>query len=192
MGGLHGPGMSFRGSGFGGVPRAGMRWGWGSRGGAFGPGWGFRGRSFFHHRPWYYGYGGWGYAGWGEPAYSGYPLEYYPSESYLSAFNPQAAEIQQEQQAEIDRLNEEVARLRQHESRPDSSSRPDRPKSESETTRLVFGDKRTEEIRNYAIVGQTLWVFTDQTAKKVLLSDLDIPATIKANEDRGVDFHLPR
>jgi hypothetical protein len=178
-----------------------MSWGWGFQGGffgrGFGPGWGFRGWPFFHHHhywyPWYSGYyGGYGYPWWGVSSYAGYPLEYYPSESYLSAFNPQAAEIQRQQQAEIARLNDEVARLREQEARPALPPEPRSSKSSLETTQLVFSDHHTEEVQNYAIVGPTLWVFTEQRARKILLSDLDIPATTKANDDRGVDFHLPQ
>ena len=56
---------------------------------------------------------------------------------------------------------------------------------------LVFRDKHTQEVQNYAIVGGTLWIFSEQRATKLPLSWLDIEATTKANEDRGVDFQLP-
>lgn len=58
-------------------------------------------------------------------------------------------------------------------------------------TVLVFRDQHKEEIGNYAIVGQTLWEFAQQKTIKIPLSDLDIPATVKANEDRGVTFSVP-
>jgi len=46
-------------------------------------------------------------------------------------------------------------------------------------------------VKNYAIVGQTLWVLSGQRARKIPLTELDIPATKKVNDDRGVDFQLP-
>jgi len=58
-------------------------------------------------------------------------------------------------------------------------------------TVLVFRDQRRQEVQNYAIVGQTLWTFAPQHTEKIPLSDLDIPATTKANDQRGVDFRLP-
>lgn len=58
-------------------------------------------------------------------------------------------------------------------------------------TVLVFRDHHKEEVQNYAIVGQTLWNFAPQRTEKIPLSTLDIPATTKANDDRGVDFRLP-
>jgi hypothetical protein len=58
-------------------------------------------------------------------------------------------------------------------------------------TVLVFRDQRKQEVQNYAIVGQTLWIFAPQRTQKVPLADLDIPATVKVNDDRGVDFRVP-
>jgi hypothetical protein len=58
-------------------------------------------------------------------------------------------------------------------------------------TMLVFRDQHKEEIRNYAIVGQTLWNFAPQHTEKIPLSDLDLPATTKANDDRGLTFRVP-
>jgi len=75
-------------------------------------------------------------------------------------------------------------------------SAPPPPRQEAHTdpapaTVLVFHDQHSQEVQNYAIVGQTLWVFTPQRTQKIPLADLDIPATIKVNDDRGVDFRLP-
>ena len=58
-------------------------------------------------------------------------------------------------------------------------------------TVLVFRDQRKQEVRNYAIVGQTLWNFAPQRTEKIPLADLDLTATAKANDDRGVTFHVP-
>lgn len=61
----------------------------------------------------------------------------------------------------------------------------------SPPTTLVFRDQHKQEIQNYAIIGHTLWNFADQRTQKIPLSDLDLPATQKVNEDRGVNFRLP-
>jgi hypothetical protein len=58
-------------------------------------------------------------------------------------------------------------------------------------TVLVFRDQHKQEVVNYAIVGQTLWNFAPEHTQKIPLSDLDLPATTKANDERGVDFKLP-
>jgi hypothetical protein len=75
-----------------------------------------------------------------------------------------------------------------------SAPRPPRKAATTEAdpaTVLIFRDQHKEEINNYAIVGQTLWNFSPQGTYRIPLSSLDLPATEKANEDRGVDFHLP-
>jgi hypothetical protein len=58
-------------------------------------------------------------------------------------------------------------------------------------TLLVFRDQHKQEVKNYAIVGQTLWAFGSSRTQKIPLADLDLPATVKANDDRGVDFRVP-
>jgi len=35
-------------------------------------------------------------------------------------------------------------------------------------------------------------VVADQRQRKIPLSDLDLPATAKLNEERGVDFQIPQ
>lgn len=54
---------------------------------------------------------------------------------------------------------------------------------------LVFRDHRSEAIQNYAIVDETLWVFAGQHARGPI-ADLDVSATAKVNEARGIDFRL--
>jgi hypothetical protein len=58
-------------------------------------------------------------------------------------------------------------------------------------TVLVFRDQRKKEVQNYAIVGQTVWIFSPQRTEKIPLADLDLAATAKANEDRGAEFRVP-
>ena len=58
-------------------------------------------------------------------------------------------------------------------------------------TVLVFHDGHRTEARNYAIVGQTLWIYTQDESQKVPLSDLDVAATKSANSDRGIIFQMP-
>lgn len=59
------------------------------------------------------------------------------------------------------------------------------------TTILVFRDQHKQEVQNYAIVGQMLWTFAPQHTQKIPLTDLDIPATTKANDERGITFRVP-
>jgi hypothetical protein len=89
-----------------------------------------------------------------------------------------------------------------------SSSRPGEDQSDSEhasdsldtsqaaesrptPTALVFKDGHELEVENYAIIGQTLYDLTPGHPRKIATSDLDLAATQKHNEDRGVTFQLP-
>jgi hypothetical protein len=105
---------------------------------------------------------------------------YERSASYFDS----TAQIQQD---EIDRLESEVDRLHQER---ENQAQPPKPEAQSRTL-LIFQDHHSEEVLNYAIVGQTLWIFTDLRARKLSLPGLDVPATIKANEERGMSFRLP-
>ena len=75
----------------------------------------------------------------------------------------------------------------------DAASAPITPDADEKVAKtvLVFRDGHKMEATNYAIVGQSLWIYTDQDSKKVPLSDLDVTATKNANSDRGVIFQVP-
>ena len=62
--------------------------------------------------------------------------------------------------------------------------------SETPATLLIFRDGHRLEVRNYAIMGSTLFIITPDR-RKVPLSDLDLQATARENDDRGVDFRVP-
>jgi len=65
------------------------------------------------------------------------------------------------------------------------------PESPQPMTTLVFKDGHQVEVGNYAIVSQTLYDLTPGHPRKIALADLDLPATQKQNDDRGVVFQLP-
>jgi hypothetical protein len=138
-----------------------------------------------------YGYGGYGYPGW----YGGFYDPYWWWDS--------GAAFDYEKQYETGLANEmnqqslEEQRLRAQ-SDPDvyakSTSAAPRAREHSDilpATVLVFRDQHKLEVQNYAIVGPTLWNFAPLRTEKIPLSDLDLPATTKANDERGVDFRLP-
>jgi hypothetical protein len=58
-------------------------------------------------------------------------------------------------------------------------------------TSLVFKDGHDIEVGNYAIVGDTLFDLAPGHARRVAIADLDLDATRKRNDDRGVMFELP-
>jgi hypothetical protein len=68
----------------------------------------------------------------------------------------------------------------------DATAVPDQPR-----TVLVFKDGHQLEVQNYAIVGAMLYDLTPGHRAKIALQDLDLTATTKQNDDRGIDFQLP-
>src|SRR5262245_8289305 len=63
-------------------------------------------------------------------------------------------------------------------------------------TVLVFCDGHTEEVERYMIKGDVIFVganywSTGSWTRKVLVAELDVPATLKLNEERGGKFTLP-
>jgi hypothetical protein len=85
----------------------------------------------------------------------------------------------------------EAEELRDQQRLRERESSKQTPVRDAPLTMLVFRDGHQLVIRNYAIVGRALWSFSEQRARKTLLSDLDLDATTKLNEERGVDFRLP-
>ena len=75
-------------------------------------------------------------------------------------------------------------------SQSDSVAAAARDATPIDPTVLVFLDGHQQEVTNYAIVGQTVYVF-DKRTQKIAHTDLDVAATIKLNDDRGVDFQVP-
>lgn len=133
--------------------------------------------------------------------YVGYYPGFYGDYSYPVTANTappagyyEAYDSQSEMADEIARLSDQVDRLRDD---VRSQTRAPAPGTEPQTTVeasptvLVFKDKHRQEVQNYAIVGQTLWVFTEQRATRIALASLDVDATMKINDERGVEFRLP-
>jgi hypothetical protein len=73
------------------------------------------------------------------------------------------------------------------------SADPQSVSAESPTplTTLVFKDGHVSQVANYAIVSQTLYDLTPGHPRRIALADLDLSATEKQNDDRGVTFQLP-
>lgn len=58
-------------------------------------------------------------------------------------------------------------------------------------TVFVYRDGREFQATDYAIFGPTLWVFGKETATKIPLSALNLQASKKLNDARGINFVLP-
>lgn len=65
------------------------------------------------------------------------------------------------------------------------------PEPAAPPTLLVFRDGHKVEVSNYAIVGTNLFDLTPGHPRHIALADLDLDATRKDNDERGIVFQLP-
>ncbi len=61
---------------------------------------------------------------------------------------------------------------------------------------LVFRDGHKEDVRSYTIIGRLIYTnanyWTEGSwTKKIQIADLDLPSTLKLNQERGSNFSLP-
>lgn len=75
-------------------------------------------------------------------------------------------------------------------SKPTPAANP-QPVPEQQSTVLVFRNGKRLEVRNYAIVGDQVVNLSGKGPRKIALSDLDLNATSRVNDDRAVGFRLP-
>jgi hypothetical protein len=148
-----------------------------------------------------YGYGcrggGYGYPGWGW-GYDPYLWDWSNDDAQFdNDYNQNLAIADQMDHESL----EEQRMFRQEEADGDQDAYAPRystPRGEASAstaatapTVLVFRDQHTEEIQNYAVVGSTLWNFAPGRTQKIPLADLDLVATRKANDERGITFDVP-
>jgi hypothetical protein len=92
---------------------------------------------------------------------------------------------------EFRHLWEERDRDELEEAKAEIPSRTHETIADEPATILVFKDGHKAEVNNYAIVGDELYDFTPQHHRRIALADLDIPASVKANDALGIDFRVP-
>jgi hypothetical protein len=143
--------------------------------------------------PWWYG----GYYGY--PGYYGYSPLFWGGTWDASYDSAAQQDDQRQLMRQIDDLGEEVTRLQQEHDmarlQPPPVPQPHADTAAKATTSdlptiLVYPDKHIEEVKNYAIVGEMLWILADHV-KKIPLMDIDLAATSKLNDERGVYFEVP-
>ncbi len=112
-------------------------------------------------------------------------------------YAPPAAPPEQEDSGvanQLQQLTEEVQALRDEQASGQASRAEVAPapvEQERAAAVLVYRDGHQAEVRDYAVVGQTLWVFAGETTRRVSLADVNLEATNRLNDARGIDFALP-
>jgi hypothetical protein len=148
----------------------------------------------FGCRFWGYPLWGWGYDPWlwdWWDDHSSYDDDYYQNLAIANQMNQQSLEQQRMLHQEEADADQDIYSQSRSAPRSASNSEADAPDPVLPATILVFRDQHQQEIGNYAIVGQTLWNFAPQHTQKIPLADLDLAATEKANDDRGITFRVP-
>jgi hypothetical protein len=128
------------------------------------------------------------------PVFTGFP-SYSVMQEAAATTSAQQSELQSEIEqlrAEIDRLREEEdLRYQSQQERQAAPAKPAHsPEEKASPTTLVFRNGRRMEVQNYAVVGKTFWIFTEQRATKVPFSELDLEASRKVNAERGMEFPI--
>lgn len=140
----------------------------------------------FYPMPYYYGYGD-----------VVYPVDDSMEQSYGPVADRQSAagEAQVPQQYNDERLSRLEQQMDEMENTPKKSqaaqNEPQAALTEQPDTVLVFRDGHSVEVKNYAIVGDTIYDFSQGSRHKIAIADLDLTATEKENDARGLDFRLP-
>jgi hypothetical protein len=148
-----------------------------------------------YYSPWLWSYGGYydPYWYWDSGSDSDYDDGGYYQNAPAGDAYDEYADSQDQQDLNQDARQQQVLNQEQADGDQDAYARSaeDEGAPVLPPTVLVFRDQHKEEVRNYAIVGQTLWNFAPHHTQKIPLSELDLPATTKANSDRGLTFRLP-
>jgi hypothetical protein len=96
---------------------------------------------------------------------------------------------QQEQSPQHQQRFTPPTRGNQQQPRPNSANAV--PERQMPATTLVFKDGHRVDVQNYVIAKNTLTVLDNGKREHIPLAQLDIPATQKANDEKGVQFKAP-
>ena len=150
----------------------------------------FGGRRFAHRSfyPFYSSYGYYGGALWD-----------WDDAEYDARFNNNNCDYRTA--AEINRLSNEVEQLREERDYAQAPAQPapapvPQPPLQAKAQEdlpvvVVFLDKHIREVKNYAVANEMLVVLDGNKRTKFPLADIDLAATMKLNDERGVDFQIP-
>jgi hypothetical protein len=149
----------------------------------------------YRRSPYFYSYYGYPYYGYYDPWWNAWWWDNGSSSYDEDSMNQRqmAAEMNQQNLEEQDWLRQRNYQDQDAYARPQRPAQPAaaaQPQNDPATV-LVFRDQQKREIHNYAIADGIVYNFTASRTEKIPLAVIDIPATIKANDDRGVEFHLP-
>ena len=103
-----------------------------------------------------------------------------------------AAPVEDDSAKQVETLTGEVEDLRQQQESGQSTEAGPQPALEkwSAPAIFVYLDGQQFEAESYAVLGGTLWIYEDDTIRKIPLAKLDLDETRKRNDERGIDFSV--
>jgi hypothetical protein len=130
------------------------------------------------------------FAYWAAPYY--YPsVDYsdagYGAPAYDPATDPNVQAAMAAQNALVDqvqKLSAQVAQLQVSQQAP----LPQEPAQPQVPVTLILRNGQQLQVQNYAVMSQTFWDFTNQTARKIPIANIDIAASTRATEANGGEF----
>jgi hypothetical protein len=173
-------------SGYTGINRGALPIGGGRAGRRYGNGYGFRGGYFY---PYYL-------STFDDSDYSPYAYNNYAGSDPSAQTSNVTANLLGEQiaqlSAEVDALrNAGGAQYDQPETRIPYRAPPASAEDESAPEpplTLILANGRKLQLKNYAVMGQDVWDFSTQPARRIALSTVDIAASKAASEASGAEF----
>jgi hypothetical protein len=130
------------------------------------------------------------------PITYGYPVYLYPDSYYdrevesAPAYEPARQEPQKIIVEIRDTREQKSAAIEQPIAKKEEpKAAPERP---SDPVIIVMLDGRKEALSDYAIMGSYIFDLSNGTTRKIPIDTIDVPATRKINEQRGVEFKLPQ
>ena len=133
-----------------------------------------------------------GYPGYAYAYDNGYDFNSQPVSEYANV--PQAQNNDVELAMAVQKLSDQVEDMREEQrqrNQPGPAVYNLSPAQPSEAAVFIFRDGRKISAKNYAIAGQTLWIFNERISHKYALGDLDRAATEQANAANGVEIRFP-
>jgi hypothetical protein len=134
-----------------------------------------------------------------------YPSDYsVPAPPYVVVLQPPAAPVVPEPPSPpahallIELQGDRYVEINEEEPPPRAATRSQSPPPASwrQDALLIFRDGHREQVSGYAITGGILYAtanyYTEGTwNRKIELSSLNLPDTVRANQSRGINFQLP-
>lgn len=124
----------------------------------------------------------------------------YPPEDSGADAAAQSSYMQNVLGAQVQQLSAEVEQLREQQGPGvpqapayNESGPPPSPSTQNEEPpippiTIVLRNGQQFHVKNYAVMDQTFWDFTQQPARKIPVSSIDIPASTRATEASGAEF----